>query len=74
MIRREIKVEGMKCEHCKANVISSLLSLREVESVDVILDKGIVVVMLVDDTPDELVTDKINELGYRVVGIKEEEV
>lgn len=74
MIKREIKVEGMTCENCKAKVISTLLSVDEVESVDVILEKGIIIVTLSIDTPDEVITDKLAEDGYTVVAIKEEEV
>lgn len=74
MIKREIKVEGMTCENCKAKVISTLLSVDEVESVDVILEKGIIIVTLSIDTPDEVITDKLTEDGYTVVAIKEEEV
>lgn len=74
MIKREIKVEGMTCENCKARVISTLLSVDEVESVDVILEKGIIIVTLSIDTPDEVITDKLVEDGYTVVAIKEEEI
>lgn len=72
-IKKEIKVEGMTCEHCKANVMSALMSIDEVESVDIILEKGIVTVVLNDELSDDVLVEKIQEMDYTVVAIKEEE-
>lgn len=61
-----IKVEGMTCNHCKANVESNLERLDSVDKVNVNLaDKT---VMLEGDSIDiEKAKETINSLGYKVV-------
>ena len=73
-VRKELKIEGLKSETDKANLMSALLSISEVESVDVILEKGIVVLLLERDISDDEIEDKIAKLGYTLVSIFEVEV
>ncbi len=73
-VRKELKIEGLKSETDKANLMSALLSISEVESVDVILEKGIVVLLLERDISDDEIENKIEKLGYTLVSIFEVEV
>lgn len=62
-----IKVEGMKCEHCKEKVINTLIKLDEIKKVNVNLDKK--EVTIVPEKNKEINLDKIkniiNDLGYK---------
>jgi copper chaperone CopZ len=59
---QEFKVEGMRCNHCKANVEKAVSSIQGVESVEVSLEDKIVLVKG-NFTPDE-VKKAIEELGF----------
>jgi copper chaperone len=67
MNKEIIKVEGMTCNHCAANVTRVLMNLEGVSQVEVNLEEKTVsvdynssLVSLVD------IKNKINKLGYRV--------
>lgn len=59
---QEFKVEGMRCNHCKANVEKAVSSIQGVESVQVSLEDKTVLVKG-NFTPDE-VKKAIEELGF----------
>ncbi|MBR2369803.1 MAG: permease [Paludibacteraceae bacterium] len=61
---QEFKVEGMRCNHCKANVEKAVSSIQGVESVEVSLEDKTVFVKG-NFTPDE-VKKAIEELGFSV--------
>ena len=62
---QEFKVEGMRCNHCKANVEKAVSSIQGVESVEVSLEDKIVLVKG-NFTPDE-VKKAIEEIGFRLM-------
>ena len=62
---QEFKVEGMRCNHCKANVEKAVSSIQGVESVEVSLEDKIVLVKG-NFTSDE-VKKAIEELGFRLM-------
>ena len=59
---QEFKVEGIRCNHCKANVEKAVSSIQGVESVEVSLEDKTVFVKG-NFTPDE-VKKAIEELGF----------
>lgn len=65
--KRIIKVEGMKCEHCKEKVIDALMKIDEIKKVNVNLEKKEVTIVL--EKNKEINLDKIkniiNDLGYK---------
>lgn len=63
-----LKVAGMRCSHCAANVRGALSALTFVDSVDVNLAEGVVMVIGKADEPmDELIIRKeIENAGYTV--------
>ncbi|PID92722.1 MAG: heavy metal-associated domain-containing protein [Bacteroidetes bacterium] len=64
---RYYKVEGMTCQHCKANVESGLSELEGVERV--LADPGENRVSLqAENIDDELVAARIAQLGYNYLG------
>ncbi|MDE5912492.1 MAG: heavy-metal-associated domain-containing protein [Muribaculaceae bacterium] len=58
----KIKVSGMMCNHCRANVEKAVAALSGVESVNVDLQSGIVTVE--GDADRQTVVDAITSLGY----------
>ncbi|MBO4871189.1 MAG: SO_0444 family Cu/Zn efflux transporter [Muribaculaceae bacterium] len=62
MVKKEFKVKGMMCNHCKAAVENGLTKLDGVTAVTVDLAQGIAYVE--GDVTDEAVRERITELGY----------
>ena len=63
MNKKQFKVDGMMCNHCRANVEKNLKALDGVESVEVDLASGIAAVE--GDVSDEEVVKTIEGLGYQ---------
>ena len=62
MEKRTFKVDGMMCNHCRANVEKTLSGLEGVESVSVDLASGTAVVD--GEVTDEAIINAITEAGY----------
>ena len=63
MNKKQFKVDGMMCNHCRANVEKNLKALEGVENVEVDLASGMAVVE--GDVSDEEVVKTIEGLGYQ---------
>lgn len=63
-MKKEIKIEGMHCEHCAAKVEKALSSLDGVKKVKVKLEKGIA--KLEGEVSDELIRAVVSEAGFDV--------
>lgn len=63
MNKKQFKVDGMMCNHCRANVEKSIKNLQGVENVEVDLASGIAVVE--GNVSDEEVIKAIESLGYK---------
>jgi copper chaperone len=61
---RVYSVKGMTCEHCVLSVTEEVSEVPGVESVDVDLDSGGLVVR--GDVADEAVRAAVSEAGYEV--------
>ncbi len=62
MEEKTYRIEGMMCNHCKANVQRNIAALPGVESVEVDLDAGIARVR--GAVPAERVEELVRQLGY----------
>ncbi|HHV76699.1 MAG TPA: heavy-metal-associated domain-containing protein [Syntrophothermus lipocalidus] len=64
-----LKVRGMTCMHCKANVEQALMQMSGVKEAEVHLQKGEVSVTFDDAVVDlEEIREEIEEIGYEVEG------
>jgi copper chaperone len=61
------QVAGMTCGHCVASVTEELLEIPGVESVDVTLESGEVVVHSTAPLEPGAVEAAVSEAGYRLV-------
>ena len=68
-MEKELKVEGMKCEHCAARVTKALKAVQGVVEAEVSLEKGNAIVRMDIEIPDELLRDAVKEAGYEVTQI-----
>lgn len=66
-MKKVVKINGMKCEHCSSRVQSALEKLDSVKSVKVNLDKKEAVIS--GEVDDQLIKDTITSAGYEVVEI-----
>lgn len=62
----EYKIEGMTCNHCKANVEKALGSMQGINSVEVSLEKGSAKVE--GDASAESIKLAIEQAGYKFIG------
>lgn len=67
-MKKEIKIEGMSCNHCKAHVEKALNSIDGVTA-KVNLAKKNAVVELSADVSDDTLKNAVTEAGYEVVSI-----
>ena len=67
-MKKEIKIDGMHCEHCAASVEKALSSLEGVKKVKVKLQKGIA--KLDGEVSDEEIRSAVAEAGFTVTGIE----
>ena len=67
-MKKEIKIDGMHCEHCAASVEKALSSLEGVKKVKVKLAKGIA--KLDGEVSDEAIKTAVTEAGFTVTGIE----
>lgn len=63
---KTIYVKGMQCEHCSNAVKKELLTLEEVNNVEVDLKTGKVDLELSKDIDNEVLKKKIEEVGYEI--------
>jgi len=67
MIKKSVKVNGMTCNHCKANVENNLGSIAGVDNIEVDLESGKVTI-----TGDQIdltaVKNKVEGIGYEYEG------
>ena len=68
----EIQVSGMICAFCAQGIESKFKELKEVEEIDVSLEKKLVSIKLKEKAslPDDKIKEFITGAGYNVVSIK----
>ncbi len=67
---KTMKIEGMMCGHCEANVKKALEALEQVESAEVSHEKGTAVVTLKGEVDDAVLTRAVEDKDYKVTGIE----
>ena len=68
-----VSIEGMKCEHCAANVEKTLASIKDVKKVNVDLAGKKAIISVKSKDLDALFADvktKISEIGFAVTNIE----
>jgi copper chaperone len=68
-MKSEIKIENLKCGGCAATIKKGLSSLKNVNQVEVDVEKSIVAIQMTNDDLKE-VKEKLSKLGYPEVGDK----
>lgn len=66
-MKKEIKIEGMMCQHCQKHVSDALNGLPETTAT-VDLENNVATVETIQD--DQTLTSAVEKAGYKVVGIK----
>lgn len=69
LARREMSIEGMKCDNCKKRVENALNSMYMVNA-KVDLEKKTAYINLGEEVPDKLLMQEVEKLGYKVIDIK----
>jgi len=67
MAEKTVKVSGMTCNHCKANVQNNLSSIQGVENIEIDLESG-KVKMTGDEIDLKEVKSKVESIGYQYDG------
>ncbi len=68
-MKKEIKIEGMMCQHCQMAVEKALSKVPGVSEVKVDLENKTAVVSLSGDVSDETLNSTVTEAGYEPKGI-----
>lgn len=68
-MKKEIKIDGMHCEHCVARVDSALSALNGVDKVKVNLKKGIAKIDCDGAVADDAIKTAIADIGFTVTAI-----
>lgn len=63
-MKKEIYVKGMQCEHCTNRVKQELLKFKEVNNIEIDLKTGKVELEVSEEIPNEVLKEKIKEIGY----------
>ena len=69
-MKRELKVEGMMCQHCVRHVTDALQAVEGVKMAEVDLKKKRAVVTLDGPVADEVLASAVKEAGYEVTDIR----
>ena len=69
-MKKTVKIEGMMCPHCEANVKKTLEALGNVTSAEVSHKAGTAVLSLSGDVDDAVIKKAVEDKGYKVVSIQ----
>ena len=67
--KKIIIVDGMQCEHCASKVTKALSNIENVSKVKVNLNTKKVTLISSDIIDNDIITNIINDLDYKVVKI-----
>ncbi len=71
-MKKNVKIEGMRCEHCAMSVQKALENLENVKSVKVDLGKKTAKMSLKGDISDEIIKNAVKEAGFEAVSVETE--
>ena len=69
-MKKTVRIEGMMCPHCEANVKKTLEALGNVTSAEVSHKAGTAVLSLSGDVDDAVIKKAVEDKGYKVVSIQ----
>ena len=69
-MKKTVRIEGMMCPHCEANVKKTLEALGNVASAEVSHKAGTAVLSLSGDVDDAVIKKAVEDKGYKVVSIQ----
>ena len=69
-MKKIMTIEGMHCNHCSMRVENALKEFAGVKNVKVNLEKKTATVNLKDDISDEILFNKVKELGFEPLNIQ----
>lgn len=67
--KKEISIEGMKCDNCRRRIENGLNSMYMVNA-KVDLGKKVAYINLGEEIPDKLLKEEVEKLGYKVADIR----
>lgn len=68
-MEKKVKIDGMKCNGC-ANRVKNALELNKlIKNVEVNLEEKIATITMKKEVEDQVITDVIEKLGFKVVEI-----
>ncbi len=70
MMKKEMRIEGMMCEHCQARVKKTLEAIEGVAMAEVDYKTGVAGVTLEKEVSDEILKNAIEEQDYKVISIQ----
>jgi len=70
IMKKELIIEGMSCNHCKMRVEKELNALDQVESAEVVLEEKKAVVEFKEEVSKDVLEKVIDEAGYKLVEVK----
>lgn len=70
MMKKNILIEGMSCQHCVNHVTTALKELSGVSKVEVNLNEKNAIIEVNRVISDEEISASLVEVGYEVVGIE----
>ncbi len=69
MMQKNIQIEGMNCNHCRAAVEKALSAIPGVSNVEVSLENRNAVIDTADSVSNEILTAAVTNAGFEVKGI-----
>lgn len=69
-MEKQLYIDGMTCNHCKARVEKALLALEGIETAEVILDQKKAVIQSTTEIDNAILIEAIDDAGYDVIEIK----
>ncbi|MFZ7131800.1 MAG: heavy metal translocating P-type ATPase [Eubacteriales bacterium] len=70
VMKKELIIEGMSCNHCKMRVEKELNALDQVKSAEVVLEEKKAVVEFKEEVSKDVLEKVIDEAGYKLVEVK----
>ena len=68
-MEKKMRIEGMKCNHCKMNVEKALCAVPGVAGAEVNLEEKTAVIRMEDDVADQLLMDAVLSKGFTPIEI-----
>ena len=70
-MEKTLKIEGMMCPHCEANVKNTLEGLDGVNEAIVSHKEGVATVKMAKEIEDQVLKNAVEDKGYKVTEIKQ---